>query len=263
MHRVLARITVAALVLLSGCATTPADIPASEQGYSHEVIRVGFAPDYPPLLFKEFGHLCGIEVDLAEIVVDELNAPIELHEMQFHELIPSLERGDIDVIIAALSVTAERAQQVRFLTPYMRMGKMALVRAVDAELFATPAELKAADIVAGVLAGSTSEQYARDNMAGQHRSFVTADAAVNALRMGTLEVVIADGLFVMLQAQDDPALAALPWVLQEEELAWAVSRAPQADVLYNELNERLRAARRRGDVDRIVDRYVDVIVDAE
>jgi ABC-type amino acid transport substrate-binding protein len=251
----------AALMLIGGCATTAEKAPSSEQDYSHEAIRIGFTPDYPPVLCKQFGQLCGIEVDLAELVAGDLDAPVELYEMPFHELIPSLERGDIDVIMSGLSVTEERAQRVRFVEPYMSIGQMALVRAADANQFADADALRTADILVGAVLGSTAERYVQSNMAATCKSFVNNDGALAALRAGNVDAVIADSPYVELMAKVDANLVALPWRLTQEQLAWAVSRSPAADRLFHELDDEVKAAKRRGDVQRIMDDHIAMILE--
>jgi ABC-type amino acid transport substrate-binding protein len=61
-------------------------------------LRVGIAPNYPPIAFKQEGHLTGLEVDFARDLETELGRRVELVELDWEALIPSLESGKIDVI---------------------------------------------------------------------------------------------------------------------------------------------------------------------
>jgi ABC-type amino acid transport substrate-binding protein len=264
MQSSLLKLYVAALLLLGGCAVTSedAEVPAGE--YSREAIRIGVTPDYPPVLYKEYGQLCGIEVDLAEYVMDELSAPVELHEMPFHQLIPSLERGELDVIMSGLSVTPERAEKVRFVTPYMQMGQMALVRAADAQNYAGAEELRAAAVPVGTVTGSTSEEFVKEQMPGaQSKAFIAAVGAIDALRGGSVDIVVGDKLYVQLQAEKDATLVALPWLLTQEELAWAVSKDAASDELYEELDGIMRSVKASGDVTRIITEHMAMAAEAE
>ena len=71
---------------------------------------VGLNPEYRPLAFINEGKLDGIEPMMAVAAAKLMGREVEFKELQWAELIPALERGDIDVIMSGMSVTEARQQ---------------------------------------------------------------------------------------------------------------------------------------------------------
>jgi ABC-type amino acid transport substrate-binding protein len=77
-------------------------------------LRVGMAPNYPPLAFKQNGKLKGIEVDFAKRLRSALNRKVEIVETEWEELGPALEAKKIDMVMSGTSITEERKEKVNF-----------------------------------------------------------------------------------------------------------------------------------------------------
>ena len=83
------------------------------------VLRVGMDLQYPPFeTFDENNEPSGISVDVAQGLADELGLELEVVNMDFGNLITSLETGKIDIAIASMSITEEREKTVDFTEPY-------------------------------------------------------------------------------------------------------------------------------------------------
>ena len=83
-------------------------------------VRIGTSCSYAPYSFTGPDGTCtGMEPMLAERILD---VPYEIVVMSFDELMPSLEAGQIDVIMDAMPETEERKQQFDFTDPYYREG---------------------------------------------------------------------------------------------------------------------------------------------
>ncbi len=83
-----------------------------------DTLRVGMDLSYPPFETEEGGQPEGISVDVAEEFGDYLGRDVEIVDTGFGQLIPSLNSGEIDIVIASMSITEERAQSVDFSDPY-------------------------------------------------------------------------------------------------------------------------------------------------
>ncbi len=84
-----------------------------------DVIRVGTESTYPPYEFRdEDNNLRGLDIDLTEYILGDLDKEIEWVDMPFDSLIPALMSGKIDLIAAGMSATPERAKRVAFTEPY-------------------------------------------------------------------------------------------------------------------------------------------------
>src|SRR5512135_1938954 len=62
--------------------------------------------------------LLGFEVEIAAALARRLGVRAEFVQNDWSTLIPSLERGDFDVIMNGLEVTAARRERVAFSRPY-------------------------------------------------------------------------------------------------------------------------------------------------
>lgn len=85
-------------------------------------IVIGTAADYPPYEFsvKENGvsKRVGIDIDLGKQLAKDLGVKAEFKVMNFDSLLVALETHKVDVVIAAMSPTPERAKSVDFSQVY-------------------------------------------------------------------------------------------------------------------------------------------------
>jgi polar amino acid transport system substrate-binding protein len=105
----------AILVTLTLVVTLAACGGDEEQG----PLRVGMDLSWPPFETKDTnGDPIGISVDVAYELGDYLDREVEIVDVAFGGLIPALNTGDIDVIIASMSITEEREEAIDFSDPY-------------------------------------------------------------------------------------------------------------------------------------------------
>ncbi len=71
----------------------------------------------------------GYDVVLASLIADELGLELVIKAIEWDGLIPALLAGEIDMIIAGMSPTAERAQTVAFSEEYFRSEQVMVVSA--------------------------------------------------------------------------------------------------------------------------------------
>ena len=84
-----------------------------------EKVRVGVFVQPPFAMKDESGEWTGIAVDLWEKVNEELRLPFEYVEVPVEKILPSLARGELDIGLGELMVTANWEQQVEFTQPYL------------------------------------------------------------------------------------------------------------------------------------------------
>lgn len=82
-------------------------------------IRIGVPIDVPPFGFTdERGQAIGMDVDLANLVAEGLGVELEIQQITGINRIPYLLTDRVDVVIAVMGATPERARQVAFTSPY-------------------------------------------------------------------------------------------------------------------------------------------------
>jgi polar amino acid transport system substrate-binding protein len=83
------------------------------------VLTVGMDLRWAPFETKdENGDPAGISVDLAKKLGEYLGVEVEIVDLEFGSLIASLNTREIDVILASMSITEDRAEAINFTEPY-------------------------------------------------------------------------------------------------------------------------------------------------
>ncbi len=110
---------------LAGCAgSTATDAEGAE------VLRVGIDLKFPPFSYlDDDGNPAGFEPLLAEAFGEYLGCEVEIVNTDFSMLIAALDTGDVDILIADMSKTDERAEKADFSDPYRYTYTLALVNA--------------------------------------------------------------------------------------------------------------------------------------
>ncbi len=94
---------------------------------SDDVLRVAMDLQYPPFETINNKKPEGISVDIALAFGEFLGKKVEIVNTNFQALIPSLESGEVDIIISSMSITEERSRVVSFSKPYLYFQIISLV----------------------------------------------------------------------------------------------------------------------------------------
>jgi ABC-type amino acid transport substrate-binding protein len=218
---------------LLACAALP--IPSCAPGSSAAQdpnapppLRVGVSGNNAPLIFESGrGQFAGVEAAFARMLGEELGREIRFVPMRFDRLIPALQRGEIDIIMSGMTVTAQRRSLVDFTTPYMASGQGLLVRNAKANLFQDPQLLFISPFRIGVEQGAIGEVLAsRLHPQSTVLSFSTPERAARALLSDRVDVVLHDAPVLWNLTARNPAAdyRLVPRLLANETLAWAVRR---------------------------------------
>ncbi len=240
------------LLVLSFLLTATACVQA-------QTLRVGLAPEQPPLVFRDGERIVGLEADNARAVGEIIGRRVELVPLAATELLPALEQGRVDVIMSGLSVTPERAARVEFVEPYLQAGQMAIMQINRVSRFGQPWAIYSEAIRVGVVVGSRGEAFARRDLTDAVvLPYPGVYQAITALRAGEVDLLVHDpATSWMLATSDDYTdLISQNHLLTEEPLAWAVRREDPA--LAAELARALSMMRSNGTLDYIIDRWIPV-----
>ncbi len=124
------------MVSLFGCGNTK-NTSTTE---SSNVLRVGMECNYAPfnwsttesneftVQFNEVDYADGYDVVIAKRIADGLGMELEIHKMDWGNLIPGVQNGEIDLIIAGMTDTEERRESVLFTSPYYVSEEVVIVR---------------------------------------------------------------------------------------------------------------------------------------
>jgi polar amino acid transport system substrate-binding protein len=221
-----------------------------------EVLRVGITPTTPPMIYHEGKAVIGMEADLARALGEHLGRPIRFVEVKWEDQIPSLVRGKTDIIMSSMSITRGRMMQVNFTTPYMRVGQMALVRGEDRGryLLGFPAGMSSP---IGVKRGTTGDFLVQQEWPkARRRTYKTGDDAAKALLKKRIDLFVADATLIwwLSGTYEAKGLTALPFLLSDEQLAWAVRKSDTE--LLKQVNAFLEASQADGRFERVLRRWL-------
>ena len=258
MSKTLSRLLITTLFVVAvapfvqGCISTMSAPP----------LRVGTSPTMAPVVFHDADKkLAGLEVDLAGRVSKLLGRRIEWVEMPFENLVSALERSEIDVVMAGMSITERRQQRVLFTEPYMQAGQMLMFRRSDlGKLNSTGAAHREGRRFA-VQRGSTGSQYVfREFPNATLDYFESTDDMVTALRNEEVDYLVQDAPAVwhysLNEGADEKELLAFYRYLTTESVAWAVRR-DEAE-LRSQLNMALEKMRADGFLSNAINRWMPV-----
>jgi len=90
---------------------------------------IGVAAESEPMCYYEEGHtIVGFDIELAERLALWLNMDYELQDLKYDSLFMACESGKIDLSIAQMDYTPERAETILFSKPYINSDFGVLIR---------------------------------------------------------------------------------------------------------------------------------------
>ena len=172
-------LTVICLLILAGCgggtknAEAPVQKPAAEK-----VLRVGTDADYPPFgYYQEMNKtFLGFDVELIQGVARKMGyTRVEFVDLEFNNLLPSLQDGQVDAVISCMTITDERRKMVDFTEPYL-ISSNVVIGSVDTKATSLDA-MKDKRIAAEV--GSVHAKQAKQYT----QNVITCSSAEEALKL--------------------------------------------------------------------------------
>lgn len=107
--------TIAGIALLNACTASGGGSNTAEQD---KKLIMATSADYPPYEFIQTAggkeEIVGFDVDIAKAIGEELGYEVEVQNVDFNGLIPALQAGRADFVMAGMTPTEERKQNVDF-----------------------------------------------------------------------------------------------------------------------------------------------------
>ena len=89
------------------------------QSKDWSTIRIATEGAYKPWNFTDAsGKLVGLEIELAENLCKRMNAKCEIVAQSFDGMIPAINAGKFDAIMATMNITEKRKEAIAFSRPY-------------------------------------------------------------------------------------------------------------------------------------------------
>ncbi len=225
-----------------------------------EVLKVGMDLKWPPFEDRDSdGDPYGISVALAYELGEYLDMDIEIVDLDFSNLILAVDTGQIDVIIASMSITEPREELVDFSEPYFWFPLITVLNKdfADDNNVSTKAELFAIDGVSFVGTAATISLTIPAAEANNPiiNEVVDTESAAAALITGAADAFIISPSTAAGIAQNNPDTTVLMWdAISYSPIGMAV-REGRDDGLLEELNAFIALLEENGVYDRLATEF--------
>ncbi len=189
----------------------------------------------------------GYDVMMAKYLAEQMGMELEIVRLDWDSLVPAVQSGTVDCVIAGQSITAKRLQQVDFTTPYYYASIVGLVK-VDGPY----AEAAGISDLAGATCTSQQATVWYDTCLPQIEdadilpAMESAPAMLVALESGRCDLVVTDMPTAMAACVAYPDMKLLDFTgtdddfaVSEEEINIGISVQKGNETLLNALNEAL------------------------
>jgi polar amino acid transport system substrate-binding protein len=114
-----AALAAAGFMIAGGFGATTASAQTVEEIQQRGTINIGMLVDFPPFgILNEQGQPDGYDADVAKLLAEDLGVEANLVAVTGPNRIPYLQSDQVDILVASLGVTPERAEQVDFSEAY-------------------------------------------------------------------------------------------------------------------------------------------------
>lgn len=242
-----------ALMSATILATTPLAAQTPEEIKAKGTITVGMLVDFPPFgIMNTDNQPDGYDADVAKLLAEDLGVDLEILPVTGPNRIPYLLSGQVDVLVASLGITPERAERVDFSDPYAGIA-IAVYGETDVDL-SNPESLSGHTL--GVTRASTQDT-AVTAVAPADATIQRFDddaSAVQALLASQVEAIGVSNIISNQIEAMAPGRFEVKFPLSEQVQGIAVR--PGQDALLAEINAFIEEAKADGKLNEIHEKWL-------
>jgi polar amino acid transport system substrate-binding protein len=193
--------------------------PVLQRIKDSKILRVGVNPHFKPFSFIDNNtkKQVGVDIDMANYLASQLGVSCEpVVPKQFSDLIPMLQKGHIDVVMADMTKTFARSKAINFSDAYFKTGLSIMINKVQAGIDHIPMDQtyqvfkeklrqqnKEKDLIIALTKGKAPARivpkYFPD---AKMRFYNTNEKAAQAVLDGRAHIMIHDELFLKVWIND-------------------------------------------------------------
>ena len=201
------KVTAIVLALLMVLSLAACGSAASES----KTLVMATSADYPPYEFivlndKNEQQYVVIDVSVSEAIAADMGKELQIVNMDFDSLMAGLQKGDADIVLAAIEVTEERLEAADFSDPYYTdLPPMILVKADKAGEYTSIESFSGKSV--GAQTGTTKADLVTSDMPGANLVGLTSvNDLVNQLVYDKVDAIVVDGAVAQQYAKSNSDL---------------------------------------------------------
>ncbi|POP41505.1 basic amino acid ABC transporter substrate-binding protein [Superficieibacter electus] len=211
--------------------------------------------NYKPFeYYDDNNQLVGYDIDIARAVAKKIGVELKVEDLQFTALIPSVQSGHADMVIAAMYITDARKKAADFSEPYLKTGMVFVTRS-DNKTVTDAASLKG--LTVGVKSGAASEQIAHQinqNVPFTIKTYQDTAQQTMDLANGRLDATINDLLNQLELNKVFPQVKIVGKPFTEAELGIAVAKGNTS--LLSVINEVIAEQKANGEAETLYKKWI-------
>lgn len=200
-----------ALLMIASLAACGKKANDNNNSNESKTLIMGTSADYAPFEFMYKGkdgtmQYGGIDVSVGQYIAESMGKELKVENMSFDYLVPSLVKGDFDIVIAAMEADGERLKSADFSDPYYTdLPPAILVKASDAASYKTLADFSGKSVAAQT--GTTKLDIVNDQLTGANAvPLALVTDMVNELVNGKVDAILVDGAVAKQYAETNKDL---------------------------------------------------------
>ena len=148
-------------------------------------LRVGVSLFTPWTLKTKKGELVGFEIDVAQQLAKDLGVKPEFHVFEWEHIVPALLKREVDIIVAGMVITPQRALKVNFSQPYASSGVGLVTNVTLTKHFTGIKHLNMPNVIITAVKDTVSDALARRVFPKANiKTFTSSQEAIQAVTTG-------------------------------------------------------------------------------
>jgi len=175
------------------------------------ILRVGTTMDTPVFSMRDgSGRLEGFDMDALETLATALGVKIDYVKMTFGTMLPDLLSDKFDMAMSGMGRTLDRARSATFSKPYMRYGKLMMIRSADKDRFRTIADLDHPGMKIAYNRGGLNDHFANTRFKqATPAGYPSNELATADLLAGKVDAQVQDSTAAIYRGRIDPRFTAM------------------------------------------------------
>lgn len=234
-------------------SVTACNAPTAQVSTSPQPLIMATSADFPPYGYVDTSagseSIIGFDIDIAQAITEQLGYTLEITNIDFNGLIPALQSGRADFVMAAMIPTPERKRSVDFSDTYYE-ARNSIVSKQGSGL---TAEANLNGKIVGVQLGSVEEEVAKHITGAIVVPLNSLSTIIQEVKIGRVDAAIIEDTVAKAYVSTNADLEF--HTLAGDEEAGSAIAFPKGSPLVAEFNIALQEMKSSGQIDDLINQW--------